>query len=392
MLNPKDFYKADIDSFNSTIGQITNYSTSDYDLINKYRNRIRNFFGEHDIEECRKKIINLKEKERCEVQKDFNCYDELVERLKLTRKAQGDSIDKAKGLKIDPYPPHWIKRQTINEDDSEEIKNHKGFLNEICGDRKPYFFIYRYPQLKADYDAYIAKKEQMSMFLFGKNLVELILGKKNEDINIHQINFLILEGESNIKRTDEEDKFVREFFNYLPVIDYNSPMNKICRFMEKELSIIGHLKTGNTPDYVLDLLRTSIDITDEEIEIMDAYCKRFFKAKKEFKINGNCKNIAENEKENEVATFDQYKRLLKEEIVEYFVSSEKIANIAVEYAYVRNKRNSKSFIWELFGRYLVDNIITNTKKAGEKSSVILSEKDGDINYLHNTYREFEISL
>lgn len=297
---------------------------------------------------------------------------------------------KAKGLKIDPYPPHWIKRQLITENDEADIREHKEFLNEICGDRKPYFFIYRYPQLKADYDAYLAKKEQMSMFLFGKNLVELITGNKDENLTINKINFSVLENEPG--ETEEEKKFIKEFFEYIPVIDYNSPMNKICRHMETELSIINRLKTGNTPESVIDLLRTSKDVTDEEIAIMDSYCKRYYKAKKEYKLSGNCKNSAENDREKEAATFDQYKKFLKEEIIAYFVDGEKIANIATEYAYVRNKRNSKSFAWELFGGYFVDNIISNTKKLGEKSTVILSDKNGEINYLHNNYREIEVEL
>lgn len=396
VLKSKDFYKADIDSFNSTIGQITNYSTSDYDLLYKYKSRIRRYYGEKDIEVCRQKMIEdlntlVKYPEGLErLMYDFKCYDEVVERLKLTRKEQGNSIDKAKGLKIDPYPPHWIKRQAITDKDTPYIKSQKDFLNEICGDRKPYFFIYRYPQLKADYDAYIAKKEQMSMYLFGKNLVELITGSKNENLTINKIDFSVLE--DSIGENEEEKKFIKEFFDYIPVIDYNSPMNKICRHMENELSIINRLKTGNTPEAVIDLLRTSKDITDEEIAIMDSYCKRYYKAKKEYKTNGNCKNVAENDKEKEAATFEQYKKFLKEEIVAYFVNSERIANIATEYAYVRNKRNSKSFAWELFGNYFVDNIISNTKELGEKSTVILSDKEGEINYLHNTYREIEVEL
>ena len=224
------------------------------------------------------------------------------------------------------------------------------------------------------------------MFLFGKSLAEL-LGVSEEDKKIQEVNFFALNDLTG--KTKEEKKFIKEFFNYLPVIDYNASMNKICRHMEKKLAIIGRLKLGKTPEEVIELMRTSVDINEEEIAIMDSYCKRFYKAKKEYKTNGNCKAVAENDKEKEAATFDQYKKFLKEEILEYFVSSEKIANIAVEYAYIRNKRNSKSFVWELFGRYLVDNIIINSK---EKGSVILSDKQGDITYLHNTYKEYEVEL
>ena len=46
----------------------------------------------------------------------------------------------------------------------------------------------------------------------------------------------------------------------------------------------------------------------------------------------------------------------------------------------------------MFGRYLVDNIVMNSKDKGERSSVILSAKNGDINYLHKTYQEIEVEL
>ena len=47
-------------------------------------------------------------------------YNELLERLKLTRKAQGDAIDKAKGVKCDDYPVTWIRKQKIYQEDSDE--------------------------------------------------------------------------------------------------------------------------------------------------------------------------------------------------------------------------------------------------------------------------------
>ena len=72
-----------------------------------------------------------------------------------------DEIDKAKGIKSAPYPSHWIRRQQILPTDSPSTVAHKEFLNSICADKKPYFFIYRYPQLKKDYDAHIDKYQQI---------------------------------------------------------------------------------------------------------------------------------------------------------------------------------------------------------------------------------------
>lgn len=47
--------------------------------------------------------------------------DEILERLKLIRKSQGDSIDKAKGIKIEPMPKHWTRKISKKPDDMEDI-------------------------------------------------------------------------------------------------------------------------------------------------------------------------------------------------------------------------------------------------------------------------------
>ena len=66
-IKEKDLWKADIKSFNSTIGTVTNYSTSFYDLLCKYK-------GKNDPYSVK-------------------CYEEILERLKITRYQQGNAID-----------------------------------------------------------------------------------------------------------------------------------------------------------------------------------------------------------------------------------------------------------------------------------------------------------
>ena len=78
----EELYLADIQSFNSEIGSITNISTAFYELLSLY-------------EDNPEKMMEV---------------SEILERLKLIRKCQGDSIDKAKGIKIEPMPKHWTKK------------------------------------------------------------------------------------------------------------------------------------------------------------------------------------------------------------------------------------------------------------------------------------------
>ena len=66
IVKEKHLYRADLKSFDTKIGQITNYSTSFYDLLYKFKD---------DYSEYGRK-----------------CYNEILERLKLTRFAQGNEI------------------------------------------------------------------------------------------------------------------------------------------------------------------------------------------------------------------------------------------------------------------------------------------------------------
>lgn len=67
IVQEKNLYKADLDSFDTTIGQVTNYSTSFYDLLCKYKGKTDEY--------------------------SIRCYNEILERLKLTRMEQGNAID-----------------------------------------------------------------------------------------------------------------------------------------------------------------------------------------------------------------------------------------------------------------------------------------------------------
>jgi hypothetical protein len=76
-IKESELYKADLDSFDTTIGTVTNYSTIFYDLLCKFKGKTDEY--------------------------SKYCYNEIIERLKLTRKAQGDAIDQQVALHSDMY-------------------------------------------------------------------------------------------------------------------------------------------------------------------------------------------------------------------------------------------------------------------------------------------------
>lgn len=71
-------------------------------------------------------------------------------------------------------PDVWIRRQRIEEGDSEELKKQKELLNRCVIGRKPYFFRHRYADSKKEHDSYRKSRDVVCQSLFGLTLEELL--------------------------------------------------------------------------------------------------------------------------------------------------------------------------------------------------------------------------
>jgi hypothetical protein len=360
IIQEKDLYKADLDSFDTTIGTVTNYSTSDYELLYKY-------IGKTD---------------------DYSkkCYDEIIERLKLTRKEQGNAIDAAKGIKVDPYPQIWTKRQKITSEDTEEVIEQKLFLNDVCADRKPYFFKYRYPTSNREYEEYVTAKEFYCRATFNKNLNDIL------EVDEEQLN-------------EEEKEFKKSYYEFCPLINYQGPMNKVCNYLEKELSLIKILKKEKTPENVIKLMQTEDKKIDEfDLEKIKEFYERYTCKKRDLKMQQiyAVKSISQKmvNTEDNIVNIEQYAKKLRAEAEEYFMKncvigktvSEMIADTVVEFCYIRYTSKSKAFAWNVFGKYILENIKKNTLKETNKTTIPYLDKDGDIEYLYNKFSEIKIDI
>ena len=314
IIKESELWKADIKSFDTKIGQITNYSTSFYCLIQKYKN--------DNTPHGRK------------------CYDELIERLKLTRKSQGDEIDHAKGIATNPYPKHWITKQFIDPDDSPELKAHKEFLNEICGDKKPEFFKYRY-------------YKSGSAFKTAE--------ESNEICN----------------------SLTPDHTNQSNLLTYDSDMNKIFHYMESNLKAL-HNTYQSTRIGIPELLKTTNEPLNDpdKIQIIQDIANDYFDRRKIFKQG----------LEKEYADIHQYIAHIQKDVVSQYLTSfesmDDLINYVVEVCYVRNYKQSKSFAWNVFGEFLIQNLIRNTP---EPITLPLRRDCGSIEYLYNHYDLYELS-
>lgn len=344
-IKEEELYQADIQSFNSTIGQITNISTSFYELLSKFEDH-----PEYEREQA-----------------------EIIERLKLIRKSQGDSIDKAKGIKIEPIPKHWTRyTKECPDNESDDMWD---FCNSIVADKKPYFFRYLYSKSNAEYQSYRKQKEHDAFCIFEKGLDELL---KSDYENLQP----------------KEKEFVDNYYRFSPLIDYNGRMNKICHYMEKSLT---HIRT-NTRTSVLLIRQMQHDpdtqFKDSDIEMMDDFFTRYRKAKlKKQKIaqSIDSTNGGDNQSRISATSFDQFCSMLRKEIIQNIDGDIKyIVDLAIHCCYIRFRSRPKAFVWDLFGNQIVENL--REKSAGTITVPYLDDKNGTLPYLGKKYSLLEVQI
>lgn len=350
-IKENELYLADIQSFNSTIGQITNISTSFYEVLAKYEGK-----PEYAAEQA-----------------------EILERLKLIRKSQGDSIDKAKGIKIEPMPHHWTKR--VTKLPKGETIEHMNFCNEIVADRKPYFFRYLYSKENAKYLQYIEKANSFTTTKFDKTVQEL------------------LDSDPTTLSYDEYYYLENEFKRYVPLIDNNGRMNRICHYMERNLKEIKRNSSQHTPREVLMLMYDDSErsFTERHVDLMNAFYLRYKSDKKKQKLTSDEEIKASG---NTINNFNQYCSILRKEIIATFEKDlhnstmdeviSYITDLALYVSYELYPSRTKTFVWDLFGNQIIDHI-----KLKNESPVMIpvhDEDNGTIVYLGKKYKLLEVDI
>lgn len=340
-IKEEDLYLADIQSFNSTIGQITNISTSFYELLSKFEDN------------------PTKQKEQ----------SEIIERLKLIRKAQGDSIDKAKGIKIEPMPKHWTRR--TKKIPNGVSKEEYDFCNSIVADRKPYFFRYLYPKENAKYLEYIKRENDYCESQFFRTLDEL-LSLPDEELSVSELNY----------------KY-NKYLAYIPLIDYNGRMNKVCHYMEEHLSEISRLRRQKTPDNVLALMYSgkNNNFNDEDVELMNQAYLEFKKAKERFKKSKRNDFDDSNSATNTMGNIIKEIKLDMSEKISKSIEYQ--CDLAIYISYELHPSRTKDFCWELFGNQIVRNIKQNSSAP---AVIPVPSETGSIYYLGRRYEPMEVNL
>lgn len=327
-VDESQLWKVDKLSFDSKIGYITNCSTTLYAML-------------PTISEDDKK-------------------EELIKRLKLCRRKQGDQIDLAKGIEIDPFPKHWTNWTKITEEMTDEEKEEAKFNNSILIDKRPYFFRYLYSNYNRDHVNYEKSYNSYCITTFGKGLSAI----------------------SGSPLGVEEEETACKYLRRSPLLDSDCTMNRICHYLEKSIKEIKDDQKFMADEEIKNILIDhSIPQDEEKISKMgDLYNK--YKSEKR-----NFSNLKGGGGENLFKTMDQYCKHIRKEASKISSDEGELANIAVALCYTLYPHDSKSFVWSIFSNGIIKNI---EKKRQERCLVPFMDEKGDIEYLGGKYTLFEI--
>lgn len=320
----EDFITSDINGFGDSIGSVTNKATN---------------------------MISLREN----FDLDSEEYERLTYRISTMMNYQQNAIDRIKGVIARPVPKEWLEARMHKPkaDDSSEVLHDKEINARIASNIKPWFFIYRYSQLKAELDKYMKSVKSNCKIRFGKTLEDLC---------------------ASDDRTEEEEAFIYNYEKYMPVSRAPGTMNRICWKIENEFQT-----TNVLPDVEFDasILKSDVQYSQEEFEAVQALYDEYGKA-----IALLCKNKHKNDTDGQDIELDMLrcKQSFVERCREVCPNHMVLTNIIIDICYSSNK--SKSFAWDICGNEIFYNVLRNSEN---KIQFPIKDENGDIEFCGKTF-------
>ena len=322
-----DYIESDINGFGDSIGSVTNKATNMISLRAQFA---------------------LQSEYRAE-------YDKLTKRIETMMNFQQNAIDRIKGVVARPVPKEWLNSRMfkIEEGDAEDIIREKQIDANIAAEIKPYFFIYRYSQLKTEMDKYMKAVKSNCKIRFGKSLDALY---------------------ALDERSDEEEAFIYHYEKYMPVSRAPGTMNRICWKIEDEFQ-----SNDVLPDVKFDpsILKSDAEYTQEEYDAVKQLYDEYNKNMQLF-LKGTRKNDSLKE-ERDVFTaqiIDEFAHACSSVCPDIQV----LTNILIDVCYTSNK--SKTFAWDIVGEQIFYNVLRNNNYIIRYP---IKDENGDIDFCGNKF-------
>lgn len=236
----------------------------------------------------------------------------------------------------------------IEENDEEEVIRDKQINTNIAAEIKPWFFIYRYSQLKTELDKYMKAVKSNCKIRFGKSL-EALYACEN--------------------RTEEEESFIYHYEKYLPVSRAPGTMNRICWRIEEEFETTDVLPNV---DFDKSILKSDAEYTQEEYELVKQLYDEYNNGMQLFLKKQNQNDFGDDEVGFDIV---HLKDVFTDECNKVCLNPERLANILVDLCYTSNK--NKTFAWDVAGEQIFKNVLN---KNGNLISYPVKDVDGDIEF------------
>lgn len=249
-----------------------------------------------------------------------------------------------------PVPKEWLNARMfkIEEDDDAETILDKQINANIAAEIKPWFFIYRYSQLKSELDKYIKSVKSNCKIRFGKSLDDLY---SSED------------------KSDEEKTFIYNYEKYMPISRAPGTMNRICWKIEDEFKTMDVLPSV---EFDYSVLKSDAKYTQEEYDSIQQLYDEHNKNMQLF-LKGIKKN--DSSKEERDVFVSQLTEEFSNVCSAICPNAEVLSNILVDICYTSNK--NKSFAWDIAGEQIFNNVL---KKNGNIISYPIKDSNGDIEF------------
>lgn len=277
---------------------------------------------------------------------DSEEYKVLGYRILTGQQYQQNAIDKIKGIIARDMPKTWYVKSAnrIKEDDSDEIIAKKEFYNRICSNKKPYFFMYNYTNLKTEYKNYESEADFVTTVKFGKHINELL---NSEDL------------------TQEEAEYVKFFYKYAPLDCSPGTINRICWQLERIFDNQDEIK-DNFFDY--SILKSGIQYSKQNYNQVKYIYEEYKKT---------TKRIAQelNEGEEFSTCMQNAVDAFKEQCEALCIPNKELCDIVLDICYLSN--NSKQFAWDICGDIIVENLL---EKNNNEFFFPIKDESGDIEF------------
>jgi hypothetical protein len=319
VIEEPDLIRANKLSFGDRIGSITNRITAMYDVLARF-------------------------------EPGSEAYRTMEYRIRCGQNFQQNAIDRTKGIESRPMPKGWYDyRANADEDgDDEETMEAKRRNRTITADKKPYFMIYRYPELKKDYDKFRSGTRTNCLNRFGCTVEQL--AEKPE-------------------RTEAEEEFLTYYRLKMPVSTEGSVMNRICRKVEAALDGI-KVSATNRKGYDHTRLKSDSGYRPARYKEVAELLAVYQAETKSYAALQSAGLLSEDE-ENRLAD----SRTFVEDAYRICNDEDELCSIVVDLCYTGKR--SKQFAWDIAGETMIRNLL---KASGNRISYPVPDPEGELYY------------